>query len=81
MANVFDSVNNALLRTLERLDEIDPSSEAGKAEIARSKAMCEACTCAVENANSTINALRIMQGVYGTEMPAPAILGCGSNDY
>lgn len=81
MANVFDSVNYSLLKTLERLDEIDPSSEAGKAEIARSKAICETCTCAVENANSTINALRTMQNVYGTEMPKPALLGCGSNDY
>ena len=40
MASTFDMVNNALMRQLERLDDIDPSSDEGKQEIARAlKAM------------------------------------------
>ena len=74
-ANTFDMVNNALLRQLERLDEINPASDDGKAEIARSQAVTATCLAAVDNANSTVNALKAIHNINGTPMPTPKLFG------
>ena len=77
MANTFDMVNNALMRSLEKLDELDPSSDEGKAEIERAKAVKDTCMAAVANANATVAAMGAIHSISGTAIPTPALLGGG----
>lgn len=81
MANTFDMTNNALMRELERLDGIDPTTDDGKAEIARAKAVREVCNSAIANANATVHAMNMMGTVTGGMDRAlmPALLGGGGN--
>lgn len=75
MASTFDMVNNALMRQLERLDDIDPSSDEGKQEIARAKAVNETAVAAIENANATVSALKAMSTLTTQPIHMPALLG------
>lgn len=74
MANTFDMINNSLIQQLERLDDIDPASDEGKAEIARAQAVKDVCATAIDNANATVAAMgaihRITGQVAATQMPA-----------
>lgn len=74
MANTFDMINNSLIQQLERLDDIDPGSDEGKAEIARAQAVKDVCATAIDNANATVAAMgaihRITGAVSATQMPA-----------
>ena len=79
MASTFDMVNNALMRQLERLDDIDPSSDEGKQEIARAKAVNETAVAAIENANATVSALKAMSTLTTQPIRMPALLGGGDD--
>lgn len=79
MANTFDMINNSLLRELEKLDDIDPSTDEGKAEIARAQAVKEVCATAIDNANSTVHAINAIAKMTGSmsAVEMPSLLGCG----
>ncbi len=63
MSNTFDMINNALMRELERLDDINPATEAGRAELERAKTVREVCAAGIENANATVNAMSMLHRV------------------
>lgn len=75
MSNTFDMINNALMRELERLDDINPATEAGRAELARAKTVREVCAAGIDNANATVNAMSMLHrvtknGISLSSMPA-----------
>lgn len=78
MSNMFDMVNNALMRELEKLDNVDPSTDAGRAEIDRAKALHAVAATAIDNARVTVSAIGAVSELCGTAPASlPALLGCG----
>ena len=60
MASVYEQVNAAIFRELERLDAMDPSDEDCMAEIERAREVRGLTATAVSNANSAISAAHCM---------------------
>lgn len=80
--NMFDMVNNTLMRELERLDEVDPKSDEGKAEVERAKAVHLISTAAISNASTTVTAMNAVCRVTGklmSERDVPRLLGGGGD--
>lgn len=77
--NTFDMINNALMRELERLDEINPSTKDGQAEIERARALKETCMAAVDNAKTTVQAISTMSRITKQKVAVPRMLG-GSDE-
>lgn len=73
MASTFDMVNNALMRELERLDEANPATEEGRAEIERAKAVHSIGTAATANARTAVEAMRSIQDMTGAVVKETSI--------
>ena len=83
MEYMGDMINNALLRQLERLDDLDIGSlktkegrDAVNAELARAQAVKDTALAMIDNQNSTIKAVMAVRQMQGSvQAPLPKMLG------